>query len=63
MVPCRKCKVELVAQKGKAFKKILEDLENAGKGYNLTVHKYKFEDYGNTSSKTQNNYSGYKKSA
>ena len=34
------------SNEGKAFKKILEDLENAGKGYNLTVHKYKFEDYG-----------------
>ena len=31
---------------GKAFKKILYDLENAGRGYNLTVHKYKFEEYG-----------------
>ena len=34
------------SNEGKAFKKILEDLENAGKGYNLTVHKYKFEEYG-----------------
>ena len=25
---------------------ILYDLENSGKGYNLTVHKYKFEEYG-----------------
>jgi DNA (cytosine-5)-methyltransferase 1 len=34
------------ANQGKAFKKILHDLENAGNGYNLTVHKYKSEDYG-----------------
>ena len=34
------------SNEGKAFKKILNDLRNAGKGYNLTVHKYKFEDYG-----------------
>ncbi|MDC3208557.1 DNA cytosine methyltransferase [Pelagibacteraceae bacterium] len=34
------------SNEGKAFIKILEDLENAGKGYNLTVHKYKFEEYG-----------------
>lgn len=34
------------ANQGNAFKKILHDLENAGKGYNLTVHKYKSEDYG-----------------
>ncbi len=32
---------------GTAFKKILNELSNAGnKGYRLTVHKYKFEDYG-----------------
>ena len=32
---------------GKAFEKILEDLRNAGNfGYSLTVHEYKFEDYG-----------------
>jgi len=31
---------------GKAFGKILEDLKNAGKGYNLTTHLYKFEHYG-----------------
>ena len=31
---------------GKAFQKILHDLENSGRGYNLTVHKYKFEKYG-----------------
>ncbi len=35
------------ANEGKAFKKILKDLENAGEsGYELTVHKYKFEEYG-----------------
>ena len=34
------------SNEGKTFLKILKDLENAGKGYNLTVHKYKFEDYG-----------------
>ena len=31
---------------GEAFKKILKDLETAGKGYNLTIHLYKFEEYG-----------------
>jgi DNA (cytosine-5)-methyltransferase 1 len=34
------------ANKGKALEKILEELENAGKGYNLTTHLYKFEEYG-----------------
>lgn len=34
------------ANKGKAFAKILGDLEKAGKGYRLTVHLYKFEEYG-----------------
>lgn len=34
------------ANNGKAFIKILEDLESAGKGYKLTAHLYKFEDYG-----------------
>ena len=34
------------ANKGKSFMRILEDLQEAGKGYNLTVHKYKFEEYG-----------------
>ena len=34
------------SNEGKTFLKILKDLEEAGKGYNLTVHKYKFEDYG-----------------
>ena len=34
------------ANKGKAFCKILEELKSAGTGYNLTVHKYKFEEYG-----------------
>jgi len=34
------------ANNGYAFKKILEDLKNAGKGYKLTAHLYKFENYG-----------------
>ena len=34
------------SNEGNAFEKILRDLENAGSGYNLTVHKYKFEEYG-----------------
>ena len=34
------------ANSGEAFRKILSELNNAGKGYKLTVHKYKFEDYG-----------------
>ena len=34
------------ANNGEAFKKILNDLENAGNGYNLTVHLYKSEEYG-----------------
>lgn len=34
------------ANNGKAFAKILEDLEKAGKGYRLTAHLYKFEEYG-----------------
>jgi len=34
------------ANDGNAFKKILEDLENAGRGYKLTTHLYKFEQYG-----------------
>ena len=33
------------ANSGEAFKKILKELKNAGKGYELTIHKYKFEDY------------------
>jgi DNA (cytosine-5)-methyltransferase 1 len=34
------------ANSGSAFTKILSELNNAGKfGYDLTVHKYKFEDY------------------
>jgi len=31
---------------GSAFEKILNDLKNAGNGYNLTVNLYKFEGYG-----------------
>ena len=35
------------ANAGTALNKIIEELKNAGKsGYKLTVHKYKFEDYG-----------------
>jgi DNA (cytosine-5)-methyltransferase 1 len=34
------------SNEGNTFKKILGDLKNSGKGYNLTVHKYKFEEYG-----------------
>ena len=35
------------ANEGKALKKILKDLGDAGaNGYELTVHKYKFENYG-----------------
>lgn len=35
------------ANSGKAFKQIMKELNHAGKfGYNLTVHHYKFEEYG-----------------
>ncbi len=34
------------ANNGKAFEKILSDLEIAGKGYEITVNLYKFEEYG-----------------
>lgn len=34
------------ANNGNAFAKILEDLENAGTGYKLFPHLYRFEDYG-----------------
>ena len=34
------------ANNGKAFLKILDDLQRAGKGYHLTFHKYRFEEYG-----------------
>jgi DNA (cytosine-5)-methyltransferase 1 len=34
------------ANEGMAFEKILGDLERAGKGYELTVHLYRSEDYG-----------------
>lgn len=34
------------ANDGKAFEKILDDLKNAGKGYSITAHQYKFEEYG-----------------
>jgi DNA (cytosine-5)-methyltransferase 1 len=34
------------ANEGKAFRKILSGLQNAGNGYKVTVHLYKFEEYG-----------------
>ena len=34
------------SNEGKAFKKIIQDLMNAGNGYDLTVHLYKAEHYG-----------------
>jgi DNA (cytosine-5)-methyltransferase 1 len=34
------------ANNGKAFIQILQDLQNAGAGYNITAHLYKFEEYG-----------------
>ena len=34
------------AGSGKVFRKVLYDLRNAGKGYELTSHLYKFEEYG-----------------
>lgn len=34
------------ANEGKAFINILRDLASAGRGYNLTPHLYKFEEYG-----------------
>lgn len=34
------------ANEGNAFQKILSDLEKCGKGYILTPHLYKFEEYG-----------------
>jgi len=34
------------ANNGNALEKILEDLEKAGKGYRITAHLYKFEEYG-----------------
>ena len=34
------------ANNGLAFEKIIEDLENAGQGYKITSHLYKFEEYG-----------------
>lgn len=34
------------ANEGKAFQKILNDLEKAGKGYKMTTHLYKLEEYG-----------------
>lgn len=34
------------ANDGKAFKKILKDLSEAGNGYNITAHLYKAEEYG-----------------
>jgi len=34
------------ANNGESFKRILKDLQNSGKGYNLNTHLYKFENYG-----------------
>lgn len=34
------------ADDGRAFRIILNDMKHAGKGYRLTAHLYKFEDYG-----------------
>lgn len=34
------------ANEGRTFQTILESLSNAGDGYELTCHKYRFEDYG-----------------
>lgn len=34
------------ANSGRAFERILRDLQCAGKGYRLTTHLYRFEDYG-----------------
>ena len=34
------------ANEGRTFQTILEDLSNAGDGYELTCHKYHFEEYG-----------------
>lgn len=34
------------SNEGKSFEKILSDLEKSGNGYNITVHLYKFEEYG-----------------
>ena len=34
------------SNQGKVLKKILNELENAGNGYNLTINLYKSEDYG-----------------
>lgn len=34
------------ADGGKTFQKILNGLSSAGKGYNITAHLYKFEEYG-----------------
>ena len=34
------------ANNGQAFIKIIDDLKNSGNKYNLTIHSYKFEEYG-----------------
>lgn len=34
------------SNEGRTFLKILNDLANAGEGYEITSHKYKFEEYG-----------------
>ena len=34
------------ANNGRALERILFDLANIGGGYNITIHKFKFEEYG-----------------
>jgi len=34
------------ANKGRAFRTIIDELSNAGDGYEISCHKYRFEDYG-----------------
>ena len=43
------------ANSGKIFNIILKELEFAGEGYNITAHKYKFEEYCVPQKKTQDN--------
>ena len=50
------------ANSGQAFSKIVGDLENAGDGYNLTTHLYKFEEYGVPQSRHRIVMVGIKKS-
>ena len=35
---------ELCANNGRALERILFDLANIGGGYNITIHKFKFEE-------------------